>query len=187
MSSQPELALSGRPLPLKNLEISVSMRLQDEDKSGQASGTASAQQGTKAKELQVKGIIPWEDEALLTQLYQMAEAEDSSGKRQRWRVNHPLATAIKMREATFSGDVSASKAGSLWAWQVSFTLREYISVAEKKAEARAGADSAGAVSQTAQGTSGASEAPEQLNAFEKVLKKINDTIGPYDTNKKGES
>nr|WP_279509608.1 hypothetical protein [Klebsiella variicola] len=175
MSSQPEFALSGQVLALRNLEVSVSMRLQDTDQSGQSSGTASSQQGVKAKELKITGLIPYDDEDLLMLLYRLAEAEDSSG-RNRYRVNHDMATAIKMREATFTGDVSASKAGDLQAWRVSFTLREYISVAEKKAEARASSDSA--VTQTAQGTSGAEEAPEQLTRFERILKSINDTIGP---------
>lgn len=178
MSTQPEFALSGRAIAMKNLDVSVSMRLQDKDQSGQASGTASSQQGVKAKELKVTGLIPYDDESQLTLLYQLAEAEESSGQRRRYRVNHATATLIKMREATFTGDVSATKAGELWAWQVSFTLREYVSVAEKKAEARAGAAAGSAVAQTSQGTSGADEAPERLTRFEKVLQTINDAIGP---------
>lgn len=175
--SQPELALSGQALLLRNLEVSVSMRLQDTDQSGQASGTASAQQGIKAKELKITGQIPFENPEILTLLYQLAEAEEGSGKRRRYRVNHDTATAIKMREATFTGDVSAAKAGELLAWRVSFTLREYNSVAEKKAEA---GRRSGSVSQTSQGTSGAEESPEQLSGFEKVLEKINDWIGPHE-------
>ena len=176
MSSQPEFALSGQPLLLLNLEVGVSMRLQDADQSGQSSGTASSQQGVKAKELKVSGLIPYSDESQLILLYQLAEAEDGNGRR-RYRVNHDVASAIKMREATFTGDVSATRAGSLQAWRVSFTLREYVSVAEKRAEARE-AGGNGAVVQTAGGTAPADEAPEHLTRFERILKYVNDAIGP---------
>lgn len=175
--NQVEFALSGQAVLLRNLEVTVSMRLQDTDQSGQASSTASSQQGIKAKELKITGLIPFDDADQLTLLYQLAEAEESSGQRRRYRVNHDVATTIKFREATFSGDVSASKAGNLQAWQVSFTLREYFSVAEKKAGARA-ASGSGAVAQTAQGTADATEPPERLTGFELFLKDVNDAIGP---------
>ncbi|EOK1143065.1 TPA: hypothetical protein ACS3AC_000948 [Klebsiella pneumoniae] len=179
MSDRIDFALSGQAIRMKNLEVSVSMRIQDKDQSGQASSTASAQQGIKAKELRVTGLIPYDDEEQLTLLYALAEAQDSAGNNARYRVNHDTARKIKFREATFSGEIAASKAADLLAWRVSFSLREYFSVAEKKAEMRAGGGTAAKV-QTAQGTTSATDAPEQLSWFEKVLKKVDTAIGSYD-------
>lgn len=179
MSDRIDFALSGQAIRMKNLEVSVSMRIQDKDQSGQASSTASAQQGIKAKELKVTGLIPYDDEEQLTLLYSLAEAQDSAGNNARYRVNHDTARKIKFREATFTGDITASKASDLLAWQISFSLREYFSTAEKKAEMRA-AGGTGAKVQTAQGTTAATDTPEQLSWFEKVLKKVDTAIGSYD-------
>lgn len=178
MSDRIDFALSGQAIRLKNLEVSVSMRIQEKDQSGQASSTASSQQGIKAKELKVTGLIPYDDEDQLTLLYALAEAQDSAGNNARYRVNHDTARKIKFREATFSSDVSASKAADLLAWQVTFGLREYYSTAEKKAEARASGGT-GAKVQTSQGTTAATDTPEELSWFEKVLKKVDTAIGPY--------
>ncbi|MEI9742735.1 MULTISPECIES: hypothetical protein [Enterobacter cloacae complex] len=177
MTNNAEFALSGQVIRMKNLDVSVSMNIKEKDQSGQASSTASSEQGIKAKELSVSGIIPYDDEGQLTLLFSLAEAQDGSGKSVRYRVNHDIARKIKLREATFAGSVKASKATNLLAWHVSFTLKEYFSVAERKA---ANSDGKGAVSQTAQGTSRAAETPEELSWFERVLQKIDTAIGPYD-------
>lgn len=173
-------ALSGQVLLIKNLDVSVSMKIQDKDQSGQASSAASSEQGIKAKELRVTGAIPYSDEKQLQLLYALAEATEADGSAKRYRVNHEIPRLIKFREATFSGNVEAAKADGLHAWRVSFTLKEYFSVAEKRVLAADGGagGAVGAQVQTAQGTSDAAETPEQLNAFERMLKKVNDTIGP---------
>lgn len=176
MSERTEFALSGQVIRMKNVEVSVSMPIKEKDQSGQASSTASAQQGIKAKELSVNGLIPFDDDDQLTLLYSLAEAQDRSGKSVRYRVNHDTARCIRFREATFAGDVKASKAANLQAWQVSFTLREYFSIAERKAEGRA---KGGATVQTAQGTTAATDSPESLSWFERVLKKVDTAIGPH--------
>lgn len=179
MSDRIDFALSGQTIRMKNLDVSLSMRIQDKDQSGQASSTASAQQGIKAKEIKVRGLIPYDDEEQLTRLYALAEAQDSAGNNARYRVNHAMARAVKFREATFTGDVATQKASDLQAWDVSFSLREYFSVAEKKAEMRA-AGGTGAKVQTAQGTTAAADTPEELSWFERVLKKVDDKIGSFD-------
>lgn len=170
-------ALSGQVLNIKNLDVSVSMKIQDKDQSGQASSAAKSEQGIKAKELKVTGTIPYDDEQQLQLLYSLAEATDAGGAAKRYRVNHDLARTIKLREAVFSGNVDASKEDGLSAWRVNFSLKEYFSVAEKKAQVQA-ANGAGVQVQTSQGTSSATETPEQLDGFERFLKKVNDTIGP---------
>lgn len=171
MSEEIEFALSGQAVLIANLEVSLSLSLPEKDQSGQASSTASSEKGVKAKELKVSGLIPYTRPDQLALLYSLAEAGGKTG-RVRYRVNCDLASTVKFRQATFTGSVSAVKASGLQAWQISFTLREVNSVAEKKA-----GKGAAAVSQTASGTGSAEEGPEQLTRFEKILKAVNDKIG----------
>ena len=163
------LALDGEAILLKNILVTPSMQIQDKDQSGQASSTASAEQGVKAKELKVSGLVPFTDKAQLTRLFALAEAKNAGGGMKRYRVANEVAQAIKFREATFSGNIDAAPQTDRMAWLVNFTLREYLSVAERKA-IQAGA--AGAGGDDAGGDD------ESLNWFERVLKKVDDAIGP---------
>lgn len=173
MNQTISFALSGKAIPLSNLEVSLSMKLPDKDQSGQASSTASSEQGTKAKEIKVSGLVSFDDASLLAEIYSLAEATATDGSKRRYRVNHSLAQAVKFREAVFTGSVDATKEADLMAWKVSFTLKEYFSVAEKKALASITA----AQTQTAQGTTSAEETPEALSGFERILQKIDKAIG----------
>lgn len=172
------LALDGEAILMKNILVTPSMQLADKDISGQASSTANAEQGNKGKELRVAGLIPFDDKAQLTRLFALAEATDASGARKKYRVAHEVAQAIKFRQATFSGSIDAAPQTDRMAWLVNFTLKEYSSVAEKKAmQTSAGA----ARVQTSTGTASADESAEQLSWFENVLKKIDTVIGPSGT------
>lgn len=176
------LALDGEAILLKNILVSPSMQIQDKDQSGQASSTASAEQGIKGKELRVSGLIPFAEKTQLTRLFALAEAKGADGSMKRYRVANEVAQAIKFREATFSGAVDAAPQTDKMAWLVNFTLKEFFSVAERKAaqaSAKGGAGtSAGATAQTASGTGSADEGEEKLSWFESVLKKIDNKIGP---------
>ena len=175
------LALDGEAILMKDIIVSSSMQIQDKDQSGQASSTANAEQGIKGKELRVSGKIPFSEKARLTRLYALAEAKDAGGQMKRYRVANELAQVIKLREATFSGNVDAAAQTDRMVWQVNFTLKEYFSVAERKAmQAAAGRGGAGS-NANAQGPGGAGsaeESPEKLSWFENVLKKIDTAIGP---------
>ncbi|WP_427192637.1 hypothetical protein [Serratia marcescens] len=178
------LALDGEAILMKNILVTPSMQIQDKDQSGQASSTANAEQGVKAKELRVSGLIPFEDKAQLTRLFALAEAKSAGGGMKRYRVAHEVAQAIKFREATFSGNVDAAPQTDRMAWLVNFTLKEYLSVAERKdmqaaKKAEGGQGQAGV--QNASGTGSAEESPEKLSWFENVLKKIDTAIGPAGT------
>ncbi|NXZ86300.1 hypothetical protein HZI30_05045 [Serratia fonticola] len=177
------LALDGEAILLKGILVTPSMQIQDKDQSGQATSTASAEQGIKAKELRVSGLIPFADEAQLTRLFVLAEAKGTGGGMKRYRVANEVAQAIKFREATFSGNIDAAPQTDKMAWMVNFTLKEYNSVAERKAQQAAagkgnGQGTGSATAQTATGTAAADESPEQLNRFERFLKKIDTAIGP---------
>lgn len=176
------LALNGEPVPLKNLRITVSMKLPDKDQSGQSSSTSSSEQGTKAKELRVAGSVPFTDPDSLRRIFEMAAATDQGGAKQKYRVANATARAVRFREAIFTGSVDAPQQDGLQAWAVTFTLREQISVAEKK-EQRANGKSTAKKQQpgsgsTAGGTVDAQENQEQMSWFEsKVLSPINSALG----------
>ncbi|ALX92743.1 hypothetical protein AV650_03845 [Serratia fonticola] len=174
------LALDGEAILMKDIIVSSSMQIQDKDQSGQSSSTANAEQGIKGKELRVSGKIPFSEKERLTRLYALAEAKDAGGKMKRYRVANELAQVIKLREVTFSGNVDAAAQTDRMVWLVNFTLKEYLSVAERKAmQAAAGGGTGGnANAQTPGGTGSAEESAEKLSWFENVLKKIDTAIGP---------
>lgn len=176
------LALNGEAIPLMNLKVTPTMQFAEKDQSGQSSSTANAEQGIKAKELRVSGTVSFRDVATLKRLFELAEAKSASGSLQVYRVANLTAQAINFREGTFSGMIDAPQQDNKMAWQVTFTLREKISVAEKK-EARAGNKTAatkqGAAGSSANGSgTAAAESDEKLTWFEsKVLKPVNDALG----------
>lgn len=174
------LALNGEAIPLMNLKVTPTMQFAEKDQSGQSSSTANAEQGIKAKELRVSGTISFRNAATLKRLFELAEAKSASGSLQVYRVANLTAQAFNFREGTFSGAIDAPQQDNKMAWLVTFTLREKVSVAEKK-EARAGSKTA-ATKQGAGGAKGsgnaAAESDEKLTWFErKVLKPVNDALG----------
>ncbi|MFP4793410.1 baseplate complex protein [Pasteurella multocida] len=127
-----QLALDGKPIYLHDININASVKRDDKDMSGQKSSTKKTDKGVKAKELNVIGVIPYERKEWLTNLFNLAEAENEKGEQVKYRVSCLIAEAINMREVQFTGQVSATEMGGRLAWQVSFTLREVNSIAEKK-------------------------------------------------------
>lgn len=130
-----QLALNGTPIYMHNLMTSVSVKREQKDMSGSKSSTKKSEKGVKAKELQVRGIIPYERKEWLTTLFNLAEAETGKGEQVKYRVSSVTAEAVNMREVQFADTVNAQEMENRLAWQVSFTLCEVNSVAEKK-EAR---------------------------------------------------
>ncbi len=173
------LALNGEAIPLKNLSVTPSMMFQDKDQSGQSSSTAIAEQGIKPKELRITGTLSFTEAKALSRIFALAETKEG-GNLKRYRVANLTAQAINFRIGTFTNSIDASKIEGKQAWQVTFTLREHLSVSEKR-EARAnGKITAQKQGGTASGKKGANlpEESEQLTWFEeKVLKPINDSLG----------
>ncbi|ATM78675.1 hypothetical protein CRN79_23840 [Serratia fonticola] len=173
------LALNGEAIPMKGIMVTPMMQFQDKDQSGQTSSTANAEQGIKPKELRISGMIPFSEAKVLTRLFALAEATES-GKLKRYRVANHTAQAINFRLATFTGSIDAPKQDGKQAWLVTFTLREHLSVPEKK-DARAGSKTT-ARKQTpgANGQvkgDGAAEDEQKLSWFErKVLKPADDAL-----------
>ncbi|AWI51421.1 hypothetical protein DDU33_07955 [Actinobacillus porcitonsillarum] len=185
-----QLALNGKPIYLHNILMTVSVRREEKDMSGQKSSTKKSDKGVKAKELNVSGVIPYSHKEWLTQLFQLAEAESGKGEQVKYRVSAIIAEAVNMREVQFSDDVSAVDAGNRLAWNVSFKLKEVNSVAEKK-ESRKKKPKAKTQSEKAKSASKAttnttagknpqntSAKPEKVQTEDNsVSKKIDDWIG----------
>ncbi|WP_370558890.1 hypothetical protein NMD70_15455 [Edwardsiella tarda] len=179
------LALNGEQIRMDNMTVTPALQFEEKDKSGQTSSTSTSEQGVKAKELRVNGLIPYKNAKQLTRLFSLAEATGGDNGRQRYRVANATAQAVNFREGIFAGRIDASEQQGLMAWRVQFTLREQRSVSEKKQERVA----APKVSQqTAAGTSTdkaktkqGEQSGTEATWFERLSKKVNDMIGPAAT------
>lgn len=179
MSRTAMLTLDGEPVVMKSMRVSASMQFQDKDNSGQTSATSSSEQGEKAKELDVSGLIPFKDEQMLSRLFELASAKGDGGQCHIYRVGSLLAKSVKVRQAKFAGRITASEQEGLLAWQVQFTLREHNSVPEKR-EQRLPKTTASVGKGTSNTTAvKGNDAPEQdkLNRFEQGLKWVDGKVG----------
>ncbi|WP_429134279.1 hypothetical protein [Aeromonas hydrophila] len=177
--SQAMLTLNGEPIVMRSMRINLSMQFQDKDQSGQTSSTSSAEQGAKAKELDVSGLVPFKDEKALSRLFELADAKQDGGQRAVYRVGSLLAKSVKVRQAKFAGRITASEQEGALAWQVAFTLREHNSVPEKREQRLPG--SPAKVGQGTDNTSaagnGSGEQDDQLSSWEKVVKGLDNKLG----------
>lgn len=98
-------ALDGQTFNIKNLLVNFSREFKDQDMSGMASLTATSEQGDKAAELEISGLIAFKDLAQLALLESMSSAKDESGDRKVYRVANDVANALKLKmpnsQATF--------------------------------------------------------------------------------------
>ena len=179
-----QIALDGELINLKSCKMELSMQLADQDMSGQTSATGSSEQGDKAKELRISGLIPFTDSVQLARLFELASAKDDKGNRVVRRLGAAIGRTVKIRQVKFHGTVSAPEHQTLMAWQVSFQLREYLSVPEvtEQRQPKAAASTAQTSEQTASVIPTAAisqEAPPQveISSIEKFLKNIDTAIG----------
>lgn len=177
-TTTPLLALNGQIIPLKRLSTSVKLNIKDKDASGKSSSTASSEQGVKAKEFQVSGIIPFTQPEALTLLFRLAEAKGPNGAQQVYRINNMDAKAVNMQQGIFSGAVGAVPEMGLMAWKVDFTLKEKLSSAEKATgRGPAGSQNTDQHAQAAKGT-GKDGKSEEHGWFWNMSDKLNKWIGP---------
>lgn len=178
-----QIALDGELINLKSCKMELSMQLAEQDMSGQTSATGSTEQGDKAKEIRVTGLIPFTDKAQLSRLFELATERDAAGDRVIRRIGADIARAVKVRQVKFCGNVSAPEHQTLMAWSVSFALREHLSIPEvaeqrqPQAAANAGQNSdntAGVIP-----TAAITDAPPQveMSSIAKFLKSIDNAIG----------
>ncbi|QYK02455.1 DNA-binding protein [Shewanella psychrotolerans] len=178
-----QIALDGELINLKSCKVELSMQLADLDMSGQTSSTASSEQGDKAKELKVTGLIPFTDRAQLSRLFELALAKDEAGNRVIRRIGSDLARTVKIRQVRFFGQITAPEHSTLMAWNVSFNLREYLSIPEVAEQRQV--QTAAAVGQSTEQTASViptaaiAKAPPQVevSSMEKFLTGIDNIIG----------
>lgn len=175
------IALDGELLRLKSPRLTLSMEFKEKDTSGQTSGTSGAEQGEKGKELQVTGLIPFADQMALARLFEMAQEKGDGNERKIYRIGCELAEAVKIYQVKFAGRIMAPEQEGLLAWRVSFTLREHLSVPEKR-EQRAPKPNA-TIGQSTEGAESVNPPPSEeqgeqreLGRFEKVLKRADEAL-----------
>ncbi len=178
-----QIALDGELINLKSCKVELTMQLAEQDMSGQTSATGSSEQGDKAKELRITGLIPFTDSAQLTRLFELASSKDDAGNRVVRRLGSNIGRIAKIRQVKFCGNVSAPEHGSLMAWAVSFSLREHLSIPEvaEQRQPKTPATTGQASAQTTGviPTAAITDAPPavEMTSIEKFLKGIDNAIG----------
>lgn len=164
-------------VPGYGLKASLSLKLKDEDASGDSSTTSKAKKGTKGKSLEVKTFIRFKDEKDLRELYSKAEAV-AGGDGTLYTITNRTANATGMRQGRFSGDMKAEPQDGLAAWLVSFTLAEHLSVPERKEKREVKPEA------TTQQNTGSSIVPPpepekepELDWLQRRLKALDTTLG----------
>jgi hypothetical protein len=127
------LTLNTTKINLKSLRITASQTLASEDASGQSSSTDVAETGTKAKMLNVSGLIAFENAEHLAQLFKLAEATEDAA-RTIYRINNNTASALGVKQVRFSSKIEAAEQEITRQWRISFSLAEYRSVPQKVEE-----------------------------------------------------
>lgn len=128
------LRLNNQEVLGQEMKINIKLPFGDSDLSGQGSGTDTAEQGMKAKELTVSMLIRFDKVEWLTSLTDLAESLEENGSRTIYRIGNDAAEAMKFYQAKFTGEVNLTEQESINAWLVSFTLTEVLSVPERKAQ-----------------------------------------------------
>lgn len=178
-----QLALDGKPIYLHNFLATVKVSREEQDMSGQKSSTKKSDKGVKAKEIAISGLVPFREKQWLSDLFALAEATDGKGEQKKYRITNISAEAINMREVQFSGEITAVEQ-NVQGWNVSFTLREVNSVAEKKEQrqkkpqAKVQSEKAPEAKANGGQPSKAEEKPKEEGWWDKnVWKPINNRIG----------
>ncbi|WP_285421883.1 DNA-binding protein [Pseudomonas sp. efr-133-TYG-23] len=173
------LLLNGQKVNGKSLKVTASLRIESGDLSGQTSNTDSAHKGFKPKALTVSLLIPYRDHSHLVDLMRLAEATAGGGQLQTYRVVNDTAEAFGVRQAVFADTLTAREDDNLAAWRVQFTLTEKRSNPERVETRR---PENGVQQQSGSGESVAAPSAEAdepgLSGFERILKRVDDYLGP---------
>lgn len=173
------LLLDGQRVRGKTLKVTANLRIESDDLSGQTSNTDSAHKGFKPKALTVSLLIPYRDQLHLVDIMRLAEATLAGGQLKTYRVVNNTAEAFGVRQVIFSDTLTAREDDSLSAWRVQFTLTEKLSNPERVETRRPASDvqQQGGTGESVSAPSIEPDAPE-LNGFERILKRVDDYVGP---------
>ncbi len=172
------LTLNNTKIPGHKQKIRANFRIETKELSGMSSASDRSEEGIKPMTLTVTLEIPYKKQEDLTRLIALARSVDDNGSMTIYQIVNPIAEACKIREVTFTDNFNASDHDQLKLWQVSFTLAEHRTVAEKNEQRQ---PQPAAVEQDA-GNEVASTLPppandeEQLTGFKAVLKKWDDAL-----------
>lgn len=171
------MMLNNYTLPNKELRVTMSMRIDSQDLSGQNSGTGSAHKGFKPKIFNVSLIIPFNQAEKLGELIAVAESTKADGSLTIYDITEELANAIKVRQVRFTEEFYVRELEKTKAWAVQFSLQDYLSVPEKNEQRQA---TAAPQAQSTEGavttpTEGEGE-PQQMSWFEKQLAKADKAL-----------
>lgn len=118
-------------VPGYGLTVSNTFQIASEDLSGNSSSTATAENGFKPKVFAVSTTIRFSNKSDLTALVRIAEGVDGKGQRTIYTAANGMLEAMNVRRVRFTDTFSATPADGIKAWNVSFSLREYDSTAER--------------------------------------------------------
>lgn len=121
-------------VPGKNIKVAISQDFERKELSGNGSGSKLVNAGNKPKEISVGTLIPESDKAQLRELFSIAEATTRSGQPVAYTVADSLCQLLSIRVVMFIGSIKITEASGLRAWEVSFTLRDVASTADKREE-----------------------------------------------------
>lgn len=179
------LLLDGQKVNGKSLTVTANLRIDSGDMSGQTSNTDSSHKGFKPKALTVSLLIPYRDRGYLTEIMRLAEGTAAGGQLTVYRIVNNTAEAFGVRQVQFSDNISAREDDNLAAWRVQFTLTEVLSNPERVESRRAKHEVQQQVSPgnsvadpTAIPGESTPDTPVELSGFERVLKRVDDYIGP---------
>ncbi len=173
------LTLNNTRINGHNLTVRANFRIDSKELSGQGSATDRSEEGFKPMTLAVSLIIPYDQPNDLGRLMELARSTDSKGKQTVYNIVNNTAKTCKIRQVTFTENLTAGEDEGLRQWQVNFTLVEYRSVSEKTEQRRAkpAANAQVADSRTTTSTvPPATNRDEQLTGFMGVLKKLDEAL-----------
>jgi hypothetical protein len=125
------LQLNDFNVPGYNLTVSGELEIRTEDLSGETSSTSRVEKGVKPKRLSVSTNIKFKDKNDLTRLIAVLEARGKHGEGQVYNITNRDANVAGIKQVRVTDRVSWKPISGLRAWNVTFTLREYLSVPEK--------------------------------------------------------
>ena len=172
------ITLNSTRIPGHNLSVRANFRIETKELSGQTSSSTRSEEGIKPCTLSVSLQIPFDNNADLTRLRELATALDSAGNLKVYDIVNETAAAMKVRQVTFMDNFTVSQADNLKAWQVNFTLAEELSIAEKTEQRQ---PLKTAISQITGGETVGEIAPptnqeEQLGLGMRILQRLDDAL-----------
>lgn len=115
---------------LHSKKVNIKLPIKNKSVAGDTSATDTVNTGTKAKTISVAGLIKFADKNILEEITQLAESVQENGSRAIYSITHDGANAMRVRQVYFDGDLDIREAQEFKAWNITFSLKQFNSVAE---------------------------------------------------------